>query len=260
MFLLTIYLLILLVVFLLQRKMMYFPERMTPDMQDNQIAALNLKPWPSSNQLLGFISQPPLSHSKGTILVFHGNAGSAVQRTYYRDALQNLGYRVILAEYPGYGSRSGRPSEDVLIQDAIATAKLAVREFNEPLFLCGESIGSGVVAGIVASGEVPIKGLLLITPFDSMAKVAQQHYWFFLARWLILDKYDNVTNLRDYQGSIAVVLAEQDEVVPTRRTMSLFDGLPARKKLWRFDHAGHNTLPMESWQPWWGDVMQFLEQ
>jgi hypothetical protein len=29
-----------------------------------------------------------------------------------------------------------------------------LREFKEPLFLCGESLDSGVVAGIVASHEV----------------------------------------------------------------------------------------------------------
>ena len=77
--------------------------------------------------------------------------------------------------------------------------------------MCGESLGSGVVAGIVASHEVSVKGLLLITPFDSMTKVAQHHYWFFLARWLLLDKFDNVPRLRDFPGHIAVLLAEQDE-------------------------------------------------
>jgi len=257
--LILIYLFILLAVFLLQRKLMYFPDRVTPDEQENQLAAFNLQAWPSLAELHGFVSKEKLTHPKGTLLVFHGNAGSAVRRTYYIDALQKLGYRVILAEYPGYGTRTGSPSEDVLIKDGIATAKLVLHEFSGPLYLCGESIGSGVASAVAASGEVPVKGLLLITPFDSMAKVAQQHYWYFLARWLILDKYDNLSRLKNYQGSIAMLLAEQDEVVPNQRTMNLFDGLSGRKKLWRFENAGHNSLPMEPWRPWWGEVMQFLE-
>lgn len=259
MFLLLTYILIILAVYLLQRKLMYFPDRITHGELENQIAAVNLQPWPSSVELLGFVSKEELTNSKGTVLVFHGNAGSAVHRIYYIDALQKLGYRVILAEYPGYGTRTGSPSEDVLIKDGIATAKLAVNEFKGPLYLCGESIGSGVAAGVAASGEVPVKGLLLVTPFDSMAKVAQQHYWYFMARWLILDKYDNLSRLKNYQGSVAVLLAEQDEVVPNQQTMDLFDGLPGRKKLWRFENAGHNTLPMGAGRPWWGEVMQFLD-
>lgn len=258
--LLLTYILIVLAVFLLQRKLMYFPDRVTQGELENQMAAVNLQSWPSSDELHGFVNKEKLIDSKGTILVFHGNAGSAVHRTYYIDALQRLGYRVILAEYPGYGTRSGSPSEEALIKDGIATAKLALHEFTGPLYLCGESIGTGVASGIAASGAVPVKGLLLITPFDSMAKVAQQHYWYFLARWLILDKYDNASKLRNYQGSMAVILAEQDEIVPNRRTLALFNGLPGRKKLWRFENAGHNTLPMGPGRPWWGEVMQFLEQ
>ena len=254
------YLLILLAVFLLQRKMMYFPTRFTQQHQEEQIASLNLQAWPSTGELHGMISRTPLNDAKGTVLVFHGNAGAALHRTYYIDALQRLGYRVIIAEYPGYGVRSGTPSEAALIKDGIATAKLALREFKEPLFLCGESLGSGVVAGIVASLEVPVKGLLLITPFDGMAKVAQHHYWFFLARWLLLDKFDNIPKLRPFQGHIAVVLAEQDEVIPNQRTMALFDALPERKKLWRFENAGHNNLPLDPWRPWWQETMKFIDQ
>ena len=258
-FLLT-YLLILLAVFLLQRKMLYFPDRFTQQQQENLIAGLNLQPWPSAGEQRGMMSRAPLTDAKGTVLVFHGNAGAALHRTYYIDALQRLGYRVIIAEYPGYGVRSGTPSEAALIEDGIATTKLAWREFKEPLFLCGESLGSGVVAGIVASREVPVKGLLLITPFDAMAKVAQHHYWFVLARWLLLDKFDNVPKLRNFQGHIAVLLAEQVEVIPNRRSMALFDALPERKKLWRFDNASHNNLPLEPWRPWWQEVMWFINQ
>ena len=257
---LLIYLLILLAVFLLQRKMMYFPTRFTQKQLEEQVASLDLQPWPSASELHGMISRIPLNDAKGTVLVFHGNAGAALHRTYYINALQPLGYRVIIVEYPGYGVRSGTPSEAALIKDGIATAKLALREFKEPLFLCGESLGSGVVAGIVASLEVPVKGLLLITPFDEMSKVAQHHYWFFLAHWLLLDKFDNVPKLRDFQGHIAVLMAEQDEVIPNQRTMALFDALPERKKLWRFENADHNSLPLEPWRPWWQEMMQFIDQ
>ncbi len=257
---LLIYLLMLTTVFLLQRKMIYFPSRFTPERQDKLLTEIGLEAWPSKTDLRGFISRPPVNGTKGTIVVFHGNAGSAVQRAYFIKGLEHLGYRVVIAEYPGYGTRSGNPSESTLIQDGVATAKKALQDFNAPLFLCGESLGSGVVAGIVASGEVQVKGLLLVTPFDSMVNVAHQHYWFFLAKWLMLDRYDNVSRLRDFPGNVAVLLAEQDEIIPNPLTMALFDSLPASKRLWHFKNADHNTLPIEPWQPWWQEVMQFVDR
>jgi pimeloyl-ACP methyl ester carboxylesterase len=258
MFLLLIYLLILLAAFLMQRKMMYFPSRFTPAQQDQLMQALDLQVWPSVNDRRAIISRTPVEKPKGTVLVFHGNAGAALHRTYYIEALQRLGFRVLIAEYPGYGAREGSPSEAALIEDGIATAKQALQAYKEPLFLCGESLGSGVAAGVAASHQVPIRGLLLITPFDTMAKVAQRHYWFLLARWLVRDKFDNVARLRGFKGPIAVVLAGRDEVIPNRNTLALFETLPAKKKLWCFENAGHNSLPLESWRPWWQEAMQFI--
>ncbi len=107
---------------------------------------------------------------------------------------------MILAEYPGYAARNGAPSEQALIADGIQTAKQALNDFGGPIFLWGESLGSGVVGGIVQSGQVPVKGIVLVTPFNSMADVAQHHYWFLLAKWLISDKFDNIKNLQRLQG------------------------------------------------------------
>jgi len=127
---LVIYALLLLAVFMFQRKMLYFPARFTQAQQEHLLTDLNLKPWPSINDLHGLMSTIPPADVKGTVLVFHGNAGAALHRIYYIEALQHLGYRVILAEYPGYGIRSGSPSEKTLIEDGIATARLARDEFK----------------------------------------------------------------------------------------------------------------------------------
>jgi alpha-beta hydrolase superfamily lysophospholipase len=258
--LLVTYLLVLLAVFLLQRKMIYYPERYTAAQQAEAAAQLDIRPWPSAGDFRGLISNTPLSAAKGTFVVFHGNAGSALGRTFYIAALQPLGYRVILAEYPGYGARPGAPSEQSFVADGIATARLAWEQFKGPLYLCGESLGSGVVAGIVAAQQVPVKGLLLISPFDALDRVAQYHYWFFFAKWLIRDKFDNIEKLRRYTGNVAVILAGEDEVIPNEATLALFDSLAARKKLWRFEQASHNTLPVEPWLPWWQEAIQFISE
>lgn len=256
--LLLIYLMLLLLIFLCQRKMIYFPDTYSIEDQQQRANQANLKLWPSTTDYYGLIAKTAQTTSKGTVIVFHGNAGSATDRTYYREALEKQGYRVILAEYPGYAARNGAPSEQTLIADGIQTAKQALNDFGGPLFLWGESLGSGVVSGIVRSGQVPVKGIVLVTPFNSMADVAQHHYWFFLAKWLIRDKFDNSESLKNYSGNTAILLAEQDELIPNQYSLKLFESLHHRKKLWTFNNAGHNTLPLNQELPWWQDVMHFV--
>ena len=255
---LLIYLLLLLIVFLCQRKMIYFPDTYSLADQQQRTELANLKLWPLADDYRGLISKTSQTTGKGTIIVFHGNAGSATDRTYYLDALEKLGYRVILAEYPGYAARKGAPSEAALIADGVQTAKQALNDFGGPVFLWGESLGSGVVCGIVQSGQVPVKGIVLVTPFDSLADVAQHHYWFFLSKWLIKDQFDNIKNLKDYLGNTAILLAEQDEIIPNKHSLKLFESLHPRKNLWTFKDAGHNTLPLTDELPWWQEVMQFV--
>ncbi len=240
--------------------MIYFPETYSQHRQTELISSFNLKPWPALENYRGYISQNKSTQSKGTVLVFHGNAGSARSRLYYLAALERLGYRVVLAEYPGYGARAGSPSESVFIEDGLHTALLAQQSFDGPLFLWGESIGAGIVSGIVKTGKIKIKGIVLMTPFDSIANIAQQHYWFLLGKWLIRDKFDNIASLKNYTGHTAVILAEQDTIIPEQNTLNLFHSINSNKKLWKFPDAGHNNLPIYPELKWWTEVMGFIDQ
>ena len=103
--------------------------------------------------------------------------------------MEQLGYRVILAEYPGYGARTGQPSESVFIEDSLQTALLVQQSFDGSFFLWGESLGTGVVSGIVKTGKVKTDGIILMMPFDSLPNIAQHHYWFFLGKERARNKF-----------------------------------------------------------------------
>ena len=260
-FLLTLtYLFCILLIFVFQRKIIYFPQVLTLDQQIELAASQELKLWPNEKQYLGLVSKTERLESKGTIIVFHGNAGSAINRSYYINALENLGYRVILAEYLGYGAKPGKPTEITLLEEADKIVTQAVNDFGLPLFLMGESLGSGVVSGLIKSTNHSITGIALIMPFDSLANVAHHHYWFFLAKWLVQDRFNNMTALQNYHGNSAVIMAAKDQIIPNQHTLKLFHTLPDPKKLWTFPSAGHNTLPLAPNEPWWKEVMSFIAE
>ena len=254
------YLVIVCAMYFLQDFFIYHPKRSNPE----TIAALaqnkNLRIWPDTiDTYRGFVSEGKSGQSRGTIIVFHGNAGNALNRLYYPAALNRLDFRVLLAEYPAYGARPGKTGEPEFTADAVETIRLASEEFGAPIYLLGESLGCGVVCAAVAQTKVPIEGVALITPWDTLPNLAQNQYWFLPARWLVKDRYDNVANLANYQGPVAVILAGQDAIIPNRLTRSLYEALPGPKRLWTFAEAGHNSWPSGSNEPWWDEMMAFLQ-
>lgn len=246
------------IVFISQRKSLYLP--FGELLSEERARIEGLRYWPSFDHFRGFISSEEPVDPKGTVIVFHGNAGAAYHRDYYVRALSRQNLRVILAEYPGYGGRAGAPSEAVLVEDAVETIRFAHQEYGEPLFLWGESLGGGVVSGAVRKTDIPIKGLVMFTPWDTLPNLAQTHYWYLPARWLVLDKYNNIDNLQGYEGNIAVVLAENDEVVPVQHGKKLYDSITANKKLWSFEGVTHNEMPVGPELGWWKEVIAFISQ
>jgi pimeloyl-ACP methyl ester carboxylesterase len=249
--------LLVLLVFLMQRRMIYAPESSPP--ADSVVQTMGLRCWPDApDDFRGFVSTDSSAHYLGTVITFHGNAGSAWQRDYFIRALQPLGYRVILAEYPGYGGRRGETNETAFVQDAIATVKKARLAFGEPIYLLGESMGCGVAAAAAAAPNIDASGLILITPWDSLPDLAQTLYWYLPARMLTIDRFDNVGNLRSYDRPIAMVIAKNDTVVPNKHSLRLFQSLTGPKRLWEFSDAGHNSWPTEAGAAWWREAMDFV--
>jgi alpha-beta hydrolase superfamily lysophospholipase len=244
------------IVLIFQRKMLYFPSQMR--FSEESASWEGLRHWPSHENFRGFINRDEMTHARGTVIVFHGNAGTAFHRGFYNRALARQNLRVVLAEYPGYGGRVGKPSENVLVEDALETIELAYQEYGEPLYLWGESLGCGVVSSSIPQTEIPIAGVVLFLPWDTLADLARTHYWYLPTRLLLLDRYNNVENLRGYQGRIAVLLAGKDEVVPVKHGKTLYESLRTDKHLWVFDNARHNQVPVGPELSWWSEVVQYL--
>ncbi len=253
----VVYGLLVLAVFILQRRMLYFPDQRRPAAQ--ALPAMGLRFWPGDGEAYrGLVDARPSDTFHGTVIAFHGNAGSARDRLYFRSALHPLGYRVILAEYPGYAGRPGKINQTVLVRDAVETINQARAEFGAPVYVLGESLGCAVAAAATAAAPVPPDGLILITPWASLPDLAQSLYWYLPARLLTLDRFDSVGNLRAYDGPVAMAMALKDEVIPNKHTMKLFNALTAPKRLWQFRGAGHNSWPTGADEPWWREAMEFV--
>ena len=240
----------------LQTKMLYYPSTDLPSKE--ALAAHNIRFWPAPANYRGFVTTLPEQGVKGTIIVFHGNAGTAVDRVFYANNLAPLGYRVVFAEYPAYGGRKGKPGEAVFVKDAHETLRLAFEQYGKPIFLLGESLGCGVAAAAAREAPIPIDGIILITPWDTLRSVAGEKFPWLPVRLFLTDKYDTVANLKLFRGNIAIAGAEQDEVIPLPHALALYEALQGPKKLWVLKGAGHNNWPEFVGPTWWQGLADFL--
>ena len=238
-----------------QDSLLYFPERVALSTVVDEASHEGLAPWPDAGDYRGLLAEPKGS-ARGTLLLFHGNAGHAGHRGWYVDRLSRLGVRVILAEYPGYGPRDGEVGEASLVPDARETLALVRRQFPGPLILAGESLGAGVAAA--AAKDADVDALLLITPWDSLKNVAGHHYPWLPVGWLLRDRYDSAGNLAAFRGRVAVVVAEQDSIVPAKYGRALFANLPEPKRLWTIPGAEHNDWWSRVDDAWWESAVGFL--
>ena len=205
------------------------------------------------------------------MLLLHGNGGDALSRTYLMDALGSQGeqgkrpdFDFYSLEYPGYGSRGGNANQS----EIVAAAEAALSELlkpdktrdNRPLYLVGESLGSGVACLLAAKNPGEVRALLLITPYTSTTDVAASEFPLFPVRLALQDTYEAQQALKSYSGRIAVLLAEKDEMIPTRFGQSLFDGYRGPKQLWVEPGAGHNSLDFNPRTPRWSEIKGFLLQ
>lgn len=226
------YLIILSVLFFFQRKIMYFPlkdttisSHWTTITKDNKVIALKEKDQ---------------NHSYN-VLLFHGNAGNADMKNYYKLLFPNA--NIIVGEYPGFGFRE---SENLNKDNIIKSSEEIVEEVlkdGKPLVLVGESLGSGVASEMAV--KYKIKNLVLATPYNNISSVAQSKFPLLPIYPLVLDRFNNTDVLKNYEGNLVILIAEFDKVIPPYFAYDLSESIKLNKKINQTDilikGAGHNS-------------------
>ena len=215
-YILLIYLLAGAVLFLYQRKFLYFPttkisheyvkQQLNHDNVTLEVIVLN-------------------QGQKEAIIYFGGNAESVVYSA--KNILAAFPRQTVyLLNYRGYGGSSGQPSEKGFFADALFLFD-KVLEKQSTISVIGRSLGSGVATYLAS--KRPVKKMALISPFDSITSVAQNNFMIFPMFLMLLDKYDSISRVKDIKAETIVLIAENDEVIPRIHSQRLNDEFPAEQ-------------------------------
>ena len=192
------------------------------------------------DRLHGVHVPPSKPASETLILGFGGNGWNAETAALYLHGLFPEA-DVVAFHYRGYRPSAGSPSARALIEDGPLVYDLAIAKVRPARTVAiGLSVGTGVAAAL--SARRPLDGLIVVTPFDSMTKVASGHYPWLPVRLLFRHEFRAADWLRGSSVPTAIIAAQRDTLIPAERT----DGL--RRSVGRlvFDRtipgAGHNDI------------------
>lgn len=247
---------------LFQRSYIYYPQRANEARLLEEAAKRGWEQWLDGNgEHQGWTVERDTG--EGTLIVFHGNAGHAFHRDYWVRAFNLRGAddltfaRIHLFEYPGYGLRDGRPGERVIQEAAERALAQVLAAKPGPVFLLGESLGSGIATYLAERHPEDIEGLILVTPFTRLSDVGRAHFPWAPVRLLLREHYNNNEQLASYPGPVAMVVAGRDAVVPARLGRALHEAHAEQSRLWELPEADHKTLFSHTGPRVWREVLTF---
>jgi uncharacterized protein len=213
--------------------------------------------WNVDGHYAGYVVTPEAREPRGTFVVYHGNEESAETKLPLADVFTQAGYRVVIVEYPGHGRRAGERKIEAAVASSREALSAVLAQWRKPVYLVGESLGAGMASQAVRGNEAALAGVVLITPWDSLASVAAEKYPVFPVRLMLHNALDSVAAVSRFDGPLVIVGAEQDTLIPVGH---------AERFARAHDHAQLMLLPTanhDSWfdvmsPPQWRQILQWL--
>jgi fermentation-respiration switch protein FrsA (DUF1100 family) len=260
------------VIWLGQRRMIYFPFgdvpppaavglRSAEEVSFTTEDGLTLGGWfvPANSSSRSLVLSST-SRSGITVIVFNGNGGHRGFRAPLAAALAERGIATLLFDYRGYGGNPGSPSEQGLARDArAARAYVAGREDVDArrLVYFGESLGAAVAVRLAAE-QRPL-ALVLRSPFVSLADVGGYHYPFLPVRWLLRDRYPSIDLIGRAGCPVLVIAGDRDGIIPAAHSRRLYDAAREPRRLVTIEGADHNDLELLAGPALVNAVAEFLK-
>lgn len=258
-YLLGAYAIACLALFSLQRHLLYFPSQTAFDdcSLTSPVRSIVASDPGNPNEEWRYYSLAEKKENQNLVIFFHGNAGRACDREYIAEEIARNDIELWLFEYPGYSepnSKKNDPSEQRIL-NSVKALSLKIPT-DRKVFFMGESLGTGVAT--YASTLINNAGLILFSPYTSIAEVGQFHYPFFPIRLLSVDKFQaNVWAEKSLSPRVIAFHSENDEVVPFSIGQQQTKNFKAPVEFITNKDRGHNSI-LSFNNDLWSRVREFV--
>lgn len=233
-----------------QEQMLFFPKPESPT-AGNQYDEFEVSFTVDDNTLDGWY----IPGASNQTLVYYG--GNGEEQSVSLKTITKIGdFNYLLVNYRGYGESTGSPSEKALKSDAVKVLDLASQRFGidiREVVLMGRSLGTGVAMHVAANR--PIKALILVSPFDSVAAVARTHYPFFPIAPLLRHPFRSIDYVEDTRMPTLILKSATDEIVPHKHTDNLIANWRGPLLTYTLPGTTHNRIVSDEY---FRRIRQFL--
>ena len=229
-----------------QRSLLYFPTPIHPTVHPEMTLQ-------NEGESINFIV---LNEGNMDAIIYFGGNAESMARSSDEIARQFPAFTVYLMDYRGYGKSTGKPSEAALYSDALKLYD-AIKPNYESISVGGRSLGSGIAVYLAAQREVA--KLVLVSPYDSILKVAEGLYPLFPVSYLLQDEYNAIKWVKDIKAQTLIIMAENDTVIEEAHTHQLIDAFdPELLEVISIENRGH--IDISSDERYYKSMQEFIGQ
>ncbi len=194
----------------------------------------------SGNKLNGWLLTPNYTETKATILHFHGSAGNLLSQYSLISPLIDFGYQIFMFDYSGYGSSEGKPTHEVVLQDAYSALNYLQKKVTEEskIIIYGQSYGGYLVSIVGSNSQQKIDALVIEGAFSSFKEQARHNASFlgnFVKRGIPADE-----EIKRNHKPLLIIHSREDQMVPIKLGRKIYDNANEPKEFYEIDgpHIG----------------------
>jgi pimeloyl-ACP methyl ester carboxylesterase len=233
---------LLLIVYFIQEKLIFKPEKLPQDFQYKYDVPFNELNFEVEKGVringLHFYREKP----GGLVLYFHGNTRSIKGWAKYAKDFYRYNYDVVLVDYRGFGKSTGKRTEELMLSDMQFVYRTLLDQYPENhLLLYGRSMGSGFAAKLAADNHP--RYLILDAPYYNFSKVVERFLPFLPVKFVLRYHLRTDRWIQTVKCPIYILHGTKDWLIPLKHSERLEKLNPRHVTLIRIHGGGHNNLP-----------------
>lgn len=239
---LLLYLAINILVYFLQERFIFKPEKLPPDFEykyENQVFEeynIEVAHGVNINGIHFKVRRP-----KGIVLYLKGNSRSIKGWGKFAIDFTRLGFDVLMIDYRGFGKSTGIRTEAGIKKDLqYCYDELKKQVAEKYIVLYGRSLGSGFAAKLASTNNPRM--LILDAPYYSLSHIAKRYLPIMPMTLLMRFPVRTYRWLKYVKCPVKIIHGTNDKLIPFKTSIKLSKINPENTRLYPVIGGGHNNL------------------